>query len=282
MKILVLGGSGFIGSHLTAALGRRGDGVRTASLRDPENAAQLAAECDVVVNLAGEPLAQRWTDEVKRRIAESRIDAPKRFLEALAPLARSTAAYVSASAVGYYGTSETQTFTEESPPGDDFLARICDGWEAQARKARDLGMRVAIVRSGIALGTDGGALAKMLPPFRLGIGGVVGKGSQWLSWVHIDDLTGIYLAAIDGLEGPLNATAPSPQTNAEFTRTLGTQLHRPAILPVPTAALRMLLGEGADMLLTGQRVLPNRTLELGYEFRYPELSAALNDLLSRS
>jgi uncharacterized protein len=281
MKILLLGGGGFIGAHLTAALGGRGDQVQSASIRDAPRAARIAAQSDVVVNLAGESIAQRWSDSVKERITESRTDAPKRFLDALALLARSTVAYVSASAIGYYGMSETQTFTEESPPGDDFLARVCVNWEAHAMLARELGMRVAIVRSGIALGTDGGALAKMLAPFRLGVGGIIGSGCQWLSWIHIDDLVGIYLAAIDSLDGPVNATAPLPVTNAEFTKALSSQVHRPAMFRVPTPALRVLLGEGADMLLRGQRVLPKRLQELGYDFKYRELAAALEHLLPR-
>ncbi|MBV8198485.1 MAG: NAD-dependent epimerase/dehydratase family protein, partial [Candidatus Eremiobacteraeota bacterium] len=171
MRVLLLGGSGFIGRHLAAALRARGDDVATASLRDPEAAAAAAASRDAVVNLAGEPLAQRWSAEVKRRIQSSRVESPRHFLDALAQRDRRCTTYVSASAVGYYGTSETQTFTEESPPGNDFLARVCIGWEREALRAEQLAMRVAIVRTGIALGADGGALAKLLPPFRAGLGG---------------------------------------------------------------------------------------------------------------
>lgn len=279
MRVLLLGASGFVGTHLVPALRAGGDEVATASLRDPAEAARAASSCEAIVNLAGEPLAQRWNDAVKRRIEESRVEAPRRFLEQLATHPRRCVTYVSASAVGYYGTSETETFVEESPAGDDFLARVCAGWEREANRARELGMRVAIVRSGIALGNDGGALAKILPPFRLGAGGVVGSGRQWFSWIHVDDLVGIYRMALAGVEGAINATSPNPVTNADFTTALGAAVNRPTKLAVPTFALRALLGEGADMLLRGQRVLPKRTLELGYRFGFSDLRAALANLL---
>ena len=279
MKLLLLGASGFIGKHLIPALRDRGDEVQTASLRDPTAAASAAADCDAIVNLAGEPLAQRWNAEVKRRIEESRVAAPRRFLDALAQRSRRCSIYVSASAIGYYGTSDTETFVEESPPGDDFLARVCIGWEREANRAADLGMRVAIVRTGIALGNDGGALEKILPPFRLGMGGIVGNGRQWFSWIHVADVLGIYRMAIEGVEAPINACAPEPVTNATLTHELGAVLKRPTRLAVPTIALRAMLGEGADMLLRGQRVLPRRTQALGYQFLFPQLSGALANLL---
>jgi uncharacterized protein (TIGR01777 family) len=279
VNVLLIGASGFVGRHLAAALRERGDTVAVASLRDPAEPARAAAACDAVVNLAGEPLAQRWNAARKRRIEESRVDLPRRFLELVAQNSRRPSVYVTASAIGFYGTSETATFDEDSPPGDDFLAHVCMAWEREARPAADLGMRVAIVRTGVALGTDGGALAKILPPFRVGAGGRVGSGRQWLSWVHINDLVGIYLMALDGVEGVVNACAPLPVTNAEFAADLGAALHRPAALPVPTIALRALLGEGADILLKGQRVLPSRTERLGYRFRFSELKTALANLL---
>lgn len=279
MKIAMLGGSGFIGKHLASALRERGDEVLTASLRDPLTAAAVAAACDAIVNLAGEPIAQRWNAEVKRRIEASRVDEPHRFLDVLAQHSRRCTTYVSASAVGYYGTSEVDTFVEESEPGSDFLARVCVGWEREAQRAADLGMRVAIVRTGVALGNDGGALAKMLPPFRLGIGGVVGSGDQWVSWVHVTDLVRVYVMAIDRVDGPVNACAPNPVTNATLTHELGAALHRPTRFAVPTIALRAMLGEGAEMLLRGQRVLPRRTQELGYRFAFPEIKGTLRNLL---
>ncbi|HLX25807.1 MAG TPA: TIGR01777 family oxidoreductase [Candidatus Cybelea sp.] len=279
MKITILGASGFVGTHLKRTLHERGDEIVEASLRDPAAAALAAHECDAIVNLAGEPLGQRWNAKVKQRIEESRVEQPHRFLEALAQHQRRCSIYVSASAVGYYGTSETETFVEDSAPGDDFLARVCFGWEHEARRAADLGMRVGIVRSGFALGNDGGALPKMLPPFRAGMGGVVGNGRQWISWVHIDDLVRIYLMALDRVDGALNGCAPNPATNATFTHALGEALHRPTKVHVPTFALRAMLGEGADILLRGQRVLPQRVLQLGYEFEFPELTATLANLL---
>jgi len=279
MKVLLFGASGFVGKHLRPALTLRGHETIGASLRDPDAAATLAASCDAIVNLAGEPIAARWNERVKHLIETSRVEAPRRFLAALGARERRCTVYVSASAVGYYGTSETETFVEESPPGDDFLARVCVGWEREANRASDLGMRVAVVRTGVALGTDGGALPKMLAPFRLGLGGVIGNGRQWLSWIHIEDLVGIYLAALEGAAGPLDACAPNPVTNADFTKELAAALKRPSFLPVPTIALRAILGEGADMLLRGQRVLPRRTQELGYRFEFGDLKDALANLL---
>jgi hypothetical protein len=279
VRILLLGGSGFIGRALATALRARGDEVETISLRDPVAAAGVAATCDAVFNFAGETVAQRWNAIVKQRIVYSRTELPRRFLEALAKLERKTTTYVSASGIGYYGTSETQTFVETSPPGDDFLATVCVAWEAQALKARDLGLRTTILRTGLVLGTGGGALAKMLPAFRLGLGGTIGDGRQWYSWIHVDDVVGIYLAALDRGDGVYDATAPEPVTNAEFTFALAKALHRPSIFPTPTFALRLMLGEGAYAVLTGQRVLPKRTVEeLRYEFRFERLDAAFADL----
>jgi uncharacterized protein len=281
MKVGVLGASGFVGKHLCRALAGRGDEIVTASLRDPSAAAQAVAACDAIVNLSGEPVAQRWTAEAKHAISYSRIESPAEFLQALKAQASRPSAYISASAIGYYGASETATFTEDSPPGDDFLAGVCAGWERETFHARDLGLRTGALRTGVALGTDGGALATMLPPFKMGAGGVVGSGKQWISWIHIDDLIGIYLAAIDRGEGVYNATTPNPVTNAEFTKTLGKTLHRPTFLPVPDFALKGMLGEGASVVTTGQRVVPERTVgELHYEFRFPQLAPALQNLLA--
>jgi uncharacterized protein (TIGR01777 family) len=279
VRVVLLGGSGFVGRHLATALRAREHDVAVASLRDASSAADAAAACDAIVNLAGEPIAQRWNATIKRRVEESRVDAPRRFLEELSRRSRRTTIYISASAVGYYGTSETETFVEDSPAGNGFLARVCAAWEQTASRAAGLGMRVAIVRTGIVLAKDGGALEKILPPFRAGIGGRIGSGRQWFSWVHVDDLVGIYLTALGGAEGALNACAPNPVTNATFTHDLGEALHRPTVFPVPTVALRVLLGEGADMLLAGQRVLPRRTQEIGYRFEFAELKGALANLL---
>ncbi len=281
MRVLLLGGTGFIGKHLQAALLARGDEVLLASMRDPSTAAKHASGCDVIVNLAGEPIAQRWSPAAKDRIAASRIAATSAFLSALAAHQPRPHAFVAASAIGYYGSSETATFDEGSPAGSDFLGKLCAEWERRSLQAQALGLRVSLVRTGVVLGLDGGALAKLLPIFRLGLGGIVGSGKQWFSWIHIEDQIAIYLAAIDGAEGILNATAPTPVTNAEFTAALGAALHRPAILPVPAFALHALLGEGASVVLEGQRVLPTRTLAGGYRFRHPQIAEALADLLAR-
>jgi uncharacterized protein len=279
MRVGLVGASGFIGKHLQAVLTGRGDEVVPASLRDPAAAAVAVRECDAVVNLAGEPVAQRWTSAAKERMRRSRVDGARELLDALARERTRPAAYISASAIGYYPPSEDASYTEVSDHGDDFLGDLCAAWEREAERAVALNMRVAIVRTGLALGRDGGALKKMLPSFQLGFAGVLGSGKQWLSWVHIDDVTGIYCLALDGASGTFNATAPHPVTNEDFTRTLATVLHRPAFAQVPSFALRLMLGEGADILLTGARVLPQHTLEAGYMFRFTTLDDALRDLL---
>jgi len=274
MNVTIVGASGFIGRHLAAALTARGDVVTKTSLRDPAAAADACAAAGVVVNLAGEPVAQRWSPEVKAKIRSSRVEAPRALIDALGQRDRRPAAYVSASAVGYYGSSETETFDESSAPGNDFLSGVCVAWEAEADRAAALGMRVAKVRTGLVLGADGGALAKLLPLFKLGVGGIVASGRQWYPWIHIDDQVGIYLHAIDGTDGVLDATAPNPVRNADFTRALGAALHRPTLFPAPAFAVQLVLGEGASVVTEGQRVLPTRTLATGYRFRFETIEAA--------
>jgi uncharacterized protein (TIGR01777 family) len=282
MRVTILGASGFVGRHLAAALRARGDEVVTASLRDPAAAAMTSTGSDAVVNLAGAPVSQRWTTAHRREIARTRIDLPRGYFAALAHVAPRPRTYVSASAVGYYGISRSATFTETSPAGGDFLARVCADWETTADGAAALGLRVAKIRTGLALGTDGGALAKLLPLFRAGLGGVVGSGVQWYSWIHVDDLVGIYLHALDGVDGVLDATAPNPVVNRTFTRALGRTLRRPTLVPVPAFAVGLLLGEGALIATEGQRVLPERTLATGYSFRYPVLEGALRALVDEA
>ena len=279
MKVTVIGASGFIGGHLSAALRARGDDVTTASLRDAAAAAQACAGADAVVNLAGETVAQRWTPEAKAKIRASRVDVTRALLENMKTLDVRPKTYVSASAIGYYGTSLEKSFDETSPPGDDFLAGLCVAWETEADQAGALGMRVAKIRTGLVLGTDGGALAKLLPLFKSGAGGVVASGKQWYSWIHIDDQIGVYLHAIDEAGGALDATAPYPVRNAEFTRAFAAALRRPAILPVPAFALKMLLGDGASIATEGQNVLPNRTIATGYRFKYETIDAAFAALV---
>ena len=279
MRIGVSGATGFIGRHLCAALRARGDEVVETSLRDPAAAAAAASACEAFVNLSGETLAQRWNERVKREIVTSRVDAGRRFFDALASQPRRPGTYVSASAVGYYGTSETATFTESDPPGSDFLAHVCEQWEATAAAGKALGMRVACVRTGLVLALDGGALAKLLPVFKAGTGGKVGTGRQWYSWIHIDDAVGIYLLALDRIDGAVNATAPHPVRNAEFSDTLARVLHRPSAVPAPPFMLKLMLGEGATIVLDGQRVLPARAQSEGYTFAYPDLEGALRQIV---
>jgi uncharacterized protein (TIGR01777 family) len=281
MRVTILGATGFIGRHLGAALRARGDDVVEASLRDPAKAAESSAGSEVVVNLAGSPVAVRWTAASKRAMTTSRVDLPHAYLDALASVEARPKAYVGGSAIGYYGCRRTDVpFDESSPPGEDFLARLCVAWEAEADRAGTLGMRVAKIRTGLVLGRDGGVLGKLLPLFRLGLGGVVASGGQWYSWIHVDDEIGVLLHAIDGAEGVLNATAPNPVTNRDFTHALGRAVHRPTIFPVPAFAAALMLGEGGTVLTEGQRVLPRRTIETGYVFRHPALDEALRALVA--
>lgn len=279
MRVTIFGASGFVGKRLVLALRARGDEIRAASLRDPQAAADAARGSDAVVNLAGEPVAQRWNEETKRKILESRTLAPASLLDRLKTTDNRPRIYVSASAVGYYGTSLTQTFTEESAPGGDFLAGVCEQWERVARRASELGMRVACVRTGIALGSDGGALEKILPLFKTGAGGKIASGKQWFSWIHIDDLVGMYVFALDEIDGALNATAPNPVRNEQFTHALAAAVHRPAFFPVPSFALKAMLGEGADALTEGQRVMPARAAAAGFAFRFPTIESALSEIV---
>lgn len=278
MRVTVIGASGFIGRHLSAGLRGRGDEVVEASLRNVDAAAQACEGSDAILQLAGAPVITRWTARAKDEIRRSRVDGTRALVAALSQLGARPTVYVNASAVGYYGASETATFTESSPPGDDFLAEVCVEWEREASRAAELGMRVACIRTGIVLGRDGGALARLLPIFKAGLGGIIGNGRQWSSWIHIDDVVGIYLLAIDRAEGALNATAPEPVRNVDLTWALASALHRPAFLPAPAFALHLMFGEGASVLTTGQRVLPERTMSLGYEFAYPQIAAALSSI----
>ncbi len=239
---------------------------------------------DCVIHLAGESVADgRWNDAKKKRIRESRIAGTRHLVEGIARLQKKPRALVSASAVGYYGSRGDQVLTESASPGDDFLADVCIGWEEEAAKARDLGVRVVSVRVGIVLGSGGGALAKMLTPFRLGLGGRLGSGHQWMPWIHIDDLVGIILHSCqnESVSGPVNGTAPNPVTNREFTKTLGCVLKRPTIFPMPGFMLRLAIGEFGDVLLTSQRAIPEAAQKSGYQFEYPDLEGALREILKR-
>ena len=301
MRLTLTGATGPIGRRLVAALRRRGDDVTVLSrdtrrsgealgveahdwdlMAGPAPAAALAGR-DAVIHLAGETVAQRWTDDAQRRIHESRETGTRHLVAGLSQVdaAERPRVLVSASAVGIYGEHGEERLDESTPPGDDFLARVCVAWEREAGAAEDLGLRVARVRTGVVLDRSGGALAKMLPFFRLGIGGPVAGGRQYLPWIHVDDVVGLYIAAVDGdaWSGPVNGSAPEPVTNKEFSRALGRALRRPAFAPVPGAAVRLLYGQMAEIVVEGQRAVPARPLALGFAFRHPDLDEALGDAL---
>jgi uncharacterized protein len=277
MRVAVTGASGLIGTRLGAALRARGDDVTPLKLRDgPPSPAALAGH-DAVVHLAGEPVAQRWTGAARERIRNSRVEGTRGLVAAIAAADPRPRVLVTASGVGYYGAHGDERLDEDAAAGDDFLAQVCVATESEARAAEQAGVRVVVLRTGVVLDRAGGALAKMLPAFRLGVGGPVAGGDQYLSWIHLDDLVGMYLAAIDdeAWSGPFNATAPEPVTNAQFSQALGRALHRPAVLPVPAIALRALYGQMAEIVTEGQRAIPRRALERGYSFRQPDLDEAL-------
>ncbi len=272
------GASGFIGRRLAGMLRNQGHTVHAVSIRGDFELPHTEA----VVHLAGEPVAQRWTPAAKRRILESRVEGARSLIRKISTLSARPGVLVCASAIGIYGSRGDEALTESSPPGKGFLSEVCTQWERTADLAEALGIRVVKTRIGIVLGRGGGALARMLPPFKLGVGGRLGSGRQWMSWIHLDDLAELMLFAIreTALRGPVNATAPNPVTNAEFTRTLASVLGRSAVLPAPAFALRAVFGEMSEVLLESQRVLPQAALGAGFRFRFPELEPALRDLLA--
>lgn len=296
MKIVLAGGSGFLGRALLARLQSAGHAVANLSRRprtthqedlpwNPDGSAGSWARAldgvDAVINLAGAGVAdQRWSDARKREIRSSRVLATRSLVAAMRQLASPPKAFVSGSAVGYYGDRGGDVVTESTPPGSDFLASVCVEWEREAEQAAAL-TRVALVRTGIVLHPEGGALAQMLLPFKMGVGGPLGSGRQYMPWIHRDDWVDmvIWLASTAAAAGPFNATAPNPVTSAEFARAMGAALSRPAFMPVPGFGLKLLFGEIAGSMLEGQRAIPARALELGFTFRYPELLPALNALL---
>jgi uncharacterized protein (TIGR01777 family) len=298
MRIVMSGASGLIGSALAPALASRGHEVVPLVRRQPRSGERAigwdpeagtidraALEgSDVVINLAGENVFGRWTEDKKRRIRESRVNGTRLISETIAGLARRPSVLLAASAIGYYGDRGDEELTEQSSPGDDFLAQVTRDWEAASAPAARAGIRVVNLRFGVVLSPAGGALGTMLPPFRLGLGGHVGSGTQFLSWIAIDDAVGAILLALDttAIAGPLNITAPEPVTNRDFAKTLGRVLGRPAVLPVPAFVLRMAFGEGAEMLQGGQRARPARLLASGFQFRHADIEAALRHLLAAS
>jgi uncharacterized protein len=282
MNIAIAGASGFIGQNLAARLRLVGHTVRAISLRTAVEPAAFDG-CDAVVYLAGEPVARRWTAVAKQRILASRVEGTRAVVNALAMLNARPRVFVSASGVGYYGSRGDELVRENAAPGADFLARVCMAWESEARRAETLGIRVVTPRIGMVLGAGGGALAKLLLPFRFGVGGRIGTGQQWMPWIHLHDLLSLIVFALEkqAWSGPVNAVAPNPVTNLEFTRVLAAELHRPAVFQVPAFALRLMFGEMSEMLLGGQRAVPEAALAAGFVFRYPRLAGAFEQILGR-
>jgi uncharacterized protein (TIGR01777 family) len=303
MKVAVTGATGTIGRTVVRALLDRGDsvvalsrdgagaraklgpGVDAHEWKDPTGSpAPAAAFADVegVIHLLGEPVAQRWSDSAKKEIRDSRVLGTRNLVEGLRDAGPRLSVLVAQSASGYYGPRGDEAVDETFPPGDDFLAGVVVDWEAEVRAGgEELGLRTPICRTGVALSPSGGALEKMLPPFKMGVGGPVAGGRQYMPWVHIDDVVGALLFALDteAADGPLNISAPSPVTNKDFSKALGRALHRPALVPVPGFAIKLLYGEMSTIVTTGVRAEPKRLLELGYKFKRPQLDGALRAAL---
>lgn len=292
MNIILTGATGFIGRHLIAKLRSEGHQLRTLGRRPLEGLSffewdssrepspDAFESCDAVIHLAGETVAQRWTTEAKRRIRESRVAGTRNLVAALAKAARRPTVFLSASAVGIYGSRGDERLTEASASGTGFLADVTQEWEAAARAVEPLGMRVVNLRFGVVLGREGGALPEMLTPFRLGVGGKLGSGKAWMPWVHVEDTTNLILFALhnDAVRGPVNVTAPNPVTNADFTKALAHALHRPGFMTVPEFALKLALGEMAEAVLSSTRAIPAAAESAGFQFTYPQIEAALIDL----
>jgi uncharacterized protein (TIGR01777 family) len=296
MRILLSGAHGLVGTALIKALEPEGHEIFRLVRYAPRDESEIEWSpdrysialarlegFDAVVHLAGESIAEgRWTDEKKKRIRESRARGTQLLSDALANLTQPPKAFISASAIGYYGNRGDENLTEQSAPGDDFLAEVCVAWEKATSLATEKGIRTLNARFGIILDKEGGALAKMLPPFRMGVGGRIGSGKQWMSWIALDDVVGGIRFALsnDSLKGPVNFVAPNPVTNAEFTKALGHALSRPTIFPIPAFGVRLVFGEMADaLLLSSQRVEAQNLIQAGYQFQYSKLPEALQHVL---
>jgi uncharacterized protein (TIGR01777 family) len=300
MNVLITGGTGFIGRALVQHLTRQGHAVTVLS-RNPDKVAaicglgvaalgdlkQLKAEdvYQVIINLAGEPIFDaRWTEARKKLIRDSRINLTGQLIDGIERMAVKPDLLISGSAIGYYGDQGDTVLTEQSAPNPDFSHRLCADWEQAAQKAEQFGVRVCLIRTGLVIAAGGGLLKRLLLPFRLGLGGRLGSGRQWMSWIHREDWIAIAQTMITdtSMQGAYNATAPHPVSNLEFTQTLARCLNRPALLPVPAGLLKILLGEMSELVLGSQRVMPERLLAQGFEFQYPDLASALRQALDRT
>jgi uncharacterized protein (TIGR01777 family) len=299
MRALVTGATGFVGPHLLRRLDRPivlsrnaaqarkklsqvGADAREWDLNAGPPPPDVFGGVDIVFHLAGEGVASgRWTKAKKQRIRDSRVTGTRNLVEGLTGATTRPKVLVSASAVGYYGSRGEETLTEQSPPGDDFLAEVCIDWEREAQRAAAFGIRTATLRIGVVLGAEGGALAKMLPPFKLGLGGPLGNGKQWIPWIHVEDLASLFVhvAKRDNIQGPVNAVAPGIVRNREFTKVLAKELHRPAIFRAPYLGLRIVFGEIAQVLFASQKVEPRAAVASDFQFRYPRLEEALRAVI---
>jgi len=303
MRILLTGATGFIGTPLcnrladaghelvvlsrNAAAAKETLPIASETFEWPEMTALPPAEAfegvEAVIHLAGESVSGRWDEVKKRRVRDSRVNGTRSLVSVVEKLDQKPNLLISASAIGYYGDRGDDVLPEDVPPGDDFFAEVCSAWEREAQRAREFGLRVVNPRIGIVLGPDGGALGQMLPMAKLGLNGPLGSGQQWWAWVHRDDVIGLIVHALNTqeLEGPVNATAPNPLRQAEFAKVLGKILHRPAFLPVPAFALKLMLGEFSNELLSSKRTLSKKAQDAGYSFKFPELEEALREVLDR-
>lgn len=298
MKILITGASGLIGTALRKTFADKGYEMLLASRSEPTNDQYIRWDVetgfadkymphleglDAVIHLAGESISGlRWTDEKKKAIRDSRVLGTRTVIEAFARLERKPKVFISGSAIGFYGDRGDEEMTEANAAGGTFLSEVCQEWEAESRRAEDMGIRTVLSRTGIVLSKDGGALAVMLTPFKLGVGGVVGSGKQWMSWVALDDVVGVlnFLLENENLRGAINVVAPNPVTNEEFTKTLGSVLYRPTILPLPEFAVNLVFGEMGDaLLLDSTKVIPKRLIDAGYKFTHTQLETALKHAL---
>lgn len=296
MRILITGASGLIGTALRKSFEEKGYEMLLASRSEPKSERDIQWNADAgfadedllrlegldaVIHLAGESIsALRWTDEKKKAIRDSRVHGTRTMIEAFARLEKKPKVFISASAIGFYGDRGDEEMTETSSVGDTFLSEVSKEWESESRRAEDMGIRTVLLRNGIVLSKDGGALATMMTPFKLGVGGVVGSGKQWMSWVSLDDAVGIvnYALENENLRGAVNVVSPNPVTNEEFTKTLGEVLYRPTFLPLPEFAVNLVFGEMGDaLLIDSTRVVPKRLLDSGFKFRYPEIKSALEN-----